>query len=131
MVLDGKVAIVTGAQRRIWAGITTGPGAAGPQMADSKLSNRRTRKQGNVTTQALYTDTALRAWKLVIAQLDKMFSSMSDEELLREVAPGRNRIFYLMGHLTAVHGRPLPMLDRGDGRVAARRLAEETRRGLR
>ena len=25
-------------------------------------------------TEALYTNTALRAWKLVIAQLDQMFS---------------------------------------------------------
>jgi len=56
-------------------------------------------------TEALYTNTALRAWKLVIAQLDQMFSSMSDDELQREVAPGRNRVFYLMGHLTAVHDR--------------------------
>jgi hypothetical protein len=83
-------------------------------LRDTKLSNRRPRKQGNVTTQALYTDTALRAWKLVIAQLDKMFSSMNDEELLREVAPGRNRVFYLMGHLTAVHDRLLPMLGLGE-----------------
>ena len=67
-----------------------------------------------MTTQALYTDTALRSWKLVIAQLDKMVSSMNDEELLREVAPGRNRVFYLMGHLTAVHDRLLPMLSLGE-----------------
>jgi len=31
-------------------------------------------KAGNVTTEALYTDTALRAWKLIVAQLDKMCS---------------------------------------------------------
>src|SRR5258706_6702876 len=84
------------------------------QSRDRKLSNRRTRKQGTVTTEALYTDTALRAWKLVITQLEQMFSSMNDEELLREVAPGRNRVFYLMGHLTAVHDRLLPMLSLGE-----------------
>src|SRR5258705_12143114 len=83
-------------------------------MARRKLSNRRTRKQGTVTTEALYTDTALRAWKLVITQLDQMFSSMNDEELRREVAPGRNRVFYLMGHLTAIHDRLLPMLSLGE-----------------
>src|SRR5258705_12506231 len=83
-------------------------------MARRKLSNRRTRKQGTVTTEALYTDTALRAWKLVIAQLDQMFSSMNDEELRREVAPGRNRVFYLMGHLTAIHDRLLSMLSLGE-----------------
>jgi hypothetical protein len=67
-----------------------------------------------MTTEALYTDTALHAWKLIIARLDQMFSSMNDEELLREVAPGRNRVFYLMGHLTAVHDRLLPMLGLGE-----------------
>src|SRR5207244_7796801 len=66
--------------------------------------------RGNAMTEALYTNTALYAWKLAIARLDQMFSSMNDEELLREVAPGRNRVFYLMGHLTAVHDRLLPML---------------------
>jgi len=39
-------------------------------------------------TEALYTNTALRAWKLVIAQLDQMFSSMSDDELQREWRQG-------------------------------------------
>lgn len=92
-----------------------------------------------MTTEALFTDTALRAWKLIIAQLDKMFSSMNDEELLQEVAPGRNRVFYLMGHLT-VHDRLLPMLGLGErlhpeldddfltnaDRVTADRVAPET-----
>ena len=67
-----------------------------------------------MTTEALYTNTALRAWKLIVAQLDEMFSSMSDDELQREVAPGRNRVFYLMGHLTAAHDRLLPMLGLGE-----------------
>jgi DinB superfamily len=86
----------------------------GEKWGDSTLSNRGTRKQGNVTTEALYTDTALHAWKLIIARLDRMFSSMNDKELLQEVAPGRNRVFYLMGHLTAVHDRLLPMLGLGE-----------------
>src|SRR5260221_8460524 len=43
-----------------------------------------------------------------------MFSSMSDDELQREVAPGRNRVLYLMGHLTASHDRMLPMLGLGE-----------------
>ena len=30
-----------------------------------------------MTTEALYTDTAMRAWTLVITQLDQMFSSMN------------------------------------------------------
>jgi len=100
--LDGKVAIVTGAQRR-WA--TNGA------TANSRIEEYESRA---MTTEALYPDTALHAWKLIIARLDQMFSSMNDDELRREVAPGRNRIFYLMGHLTAVHDRLLPLLGLGE-----------------
>src|SRR5258707_1890956 len=84
--------------------------ASEPANSESMRSNTG----GNAMTEALYTNTALRAWNLVIAQLDKMFSSLNDEELQREVAPGRNRVFYLMGHLTAVHDRLLPMLGLGE-----------------
>src|SRR5258706_16240566 len=84
--------------------------ASEPANSESMRSNTA----GNAMTEAFYTNTALRAWKLVITQLDQMFSSMNDEELRREVAPGRNRVFYLMGHLTAVHDRLLPMLSLGE-----------------
>jgi DinB superfamily len=100
--VDGKVAIMTGGQRR-WA--TNGA------TANSRIEEHESRA---MTTEALYTDTALHAWKLIIARLDQMFSSMNDEELLREVAPGRNRVFYLIGHLTAVHDRLLPLLGLGE-----------------
>lgn len=58
--------------------------------------------------------TALHAWKQVIGQLDKAIASASDEDLQRQVAPGRNRLFYLVGHLTAVHDRMFPLLGLGD-----------------
>ena len=58
--------------------------------------------------------TALAAWKLTISRLDQRISSFSDDYLQREVAPGRNRIFYLVGHLTAVHDRLFPMLGLGE-----------------
>ena len=48
---------------------------------------------------------ALNQWKLVLAQVDKTLSPFGDQELQREVAPGRNRLYYLLGHLTAVHDR--------------------------
>ena len=57
---------------------------------------------------------SLHAWKLVIARLDQMASSMNNDELRREVAPGRSRVFYLKGHLTAVHDRLLPLLRLGE-----------------
>src|SRR5215470_3002348 len=42
------------------------------------------------------------------------FASYSDRELHREVAPHRNRVYYLLGHLTVAHDRLLPLLRLGD-----------------
>jgi len=53
---------------------------------------------------------ALKAWKTQIERADKLFGSLSSEEVLREIAPGRNRVLYLWGHLTAVHDAMLPLL---------------------
>jgi DinB superfamily len=56
---------------------------------------------------------ALNAWKSNIERADRLFSPLSDEQLQKEVAPGKNRLIYLWGHLTAVHDRMLPLLDLG------------------
>ena len=52
----------------------------------------------------------LKAWKTQIERADKLFGSLSSEEVLREIAPGRNRLIYLWGHLTAIHDAMLPLL---------------------
>src|SRR6202162_1462931 len=56
----------------------------------------------------------LKVWKTQIDRADKLFGSLSSEELLREIAPGRNRLFYLWGHLTATHDAMLPLLGLGE-----------------
>jgi hypothetical protein len=50
----------------------------------------------------------LKVWKAQIDRADKLFGSLSSEEVLREIAPGRNRLLYLWGHLTATHDAMLP-----------------------
>src|ERR1700761_8736072 len=62
--------------------------------------------------QALVT-AALNAWKSNTERADRLFSPLSEEQLQKEVAPGKNRLIYLWGHLTAVHDRMLPLLDFG------------------
>ena len=52
----------------------------------------------------------LKAWKTQIDRADKLFGTLSAEEVLREIAPGRNRLLYLWGHLTAIHDAMLPLL---------------------
>jgi hypothetical protein len=37
----------------------------------------------------------LKAWKTQIDRADKLFGGLLSEEVLREVAPGRNRVLYL------------------------------------
>jgi hypothetical protein len=67
-----------------------------------------------MTAEELLVRTVLNSWKQVMGQVDKTLASLSDEDLQREVAPGRNRVYYLLGHLTAVHDRLFPLLRLGD-----------------
>jgi len=54
------------------------------------------------------------AWKMQIGRANKLINELSDEQLLGEVAPGRNTGLYLLGHLVAVHDAMMPLLGLGD-----------------
>jgi len=62
--------------------------------------------------------SAVHAWKLNLERADKLFSGLSEQQLLTEVAPGKNRLVYLWGHLIAVHDAMLPLLGLGPRRHA-------------
>jgi hypothetical protein len=49
----------------------------------------------------ILVDMALKAWNQQISRAEKFFDAQSDDDLAKEVAPGKNRIGYLYGHLTA------------------------------
>src|ERR1700758_2238371 len=66
-----------------------------------------------MTSHELPVKVAINSWRLVLERADKMFSKMTDEQLLTEVAPGKNRGIYLLGHLTAVHDRMFSILGLG------------------
>jgi hypothetical protein len=66
------------------------------------------------TQQELFVKMALDAWHIHIQRTDNLFNSLSDEQLSKEIAPGRNRGIYLLGHLTAIHDRMLPLLGLGE-----------------
>jgi hypothetical protein len=67
-----------------------------------------------MTNEEVLGVTVLNSWKLVINRFNKTLSKLSDEHLQRQVAPGKNRAFYLLGHLTAMHDRMFPLLGVGD-----------------
>jgi uncharacterized damage-inducible protein DinB len=67
-----------------------------------------------MTTDRLMVDTALASWRQAVAQASEAFNSLTDEQFQREVAPGKNRVLYLLGHLTAASDRMLTILGLGD-----------------
>jgi DinB superfamily len=69
---------------------------------------------GPMTSHKLSVQVASNSWRLVVERANKMFSSLTDDELLREVAPGRNRVIYLWGHLTAINDAMFPILGLGE-----------------
>jgi len=67
-----------------------------------------------LTSEDLFAVTALNSWKLVVGRFDQSLAQLTDEQLQKQIAPGKNRLFYLVGHLTAVHDRMIPMLGIGE-----------------
>src|SRR5712664_99223 len=67
-----------------------------------------------MTNEGSYVALGLKVWKAQIERADKLFGRLSSEEVLQEIAPGRNRLPYLWGHLTAIHDAMLPLLVMGE-----------------
>jgi hypothetical protein len=59
-------------------------------------------------------DSALRGWKTNVERADKLFGALSAGELEKEIAPGRNRLIYVWGHLAAVNDALIPLLAIGE-----------------
>src|SRR6202140_1146393 len=67
-----------------------------------------------MTSPKLSVQVAINSWRLVVERANKIFSTLTEDELLKEVAPGRNRLMYLWGHLTAIHDAMSPILGLGE-----------------
>lgn len=55
----------------------------------------------------------LDRWNGSIKNFDTIINSLDDETLEKEIATGKNRGIYLLGHLIAVHDDMLVLLDMG------------------
>lgn len=62
----------------------------------------------------LLAKMTIMAWDTQNGYLYKLISSLSDEQLSKEISTGRNTVVYLMGHLIAVSDAMLPLLGWGD-----------------
>jgi hypothetical protein len=64
-----------------------------------------------MASEVILIKMVLDAWHTHIERTDQLFNSLSNDQLMKEIAPGRNRGVYLLGHLGAVHDRILPLLE--------------------
>jgi hypothetical protein len=65
-------------------------------------------------TNQVMVKMVLDRWFALVNNFEKSLSALTDEQLQHEIAPGRNRGIYLVGHLVAVHDDMLRKLDLGD-----------------
>ena len=63
-----------------------------------------------ITTE-LFVKMVIDRWHGSIANLNNILNTLTDQQLQKEIAPGKNRGMYLLGHLIAVHDDMLILLD--------------------
>lgn len=67
-----------------------------------------------MSNQPLFVKMALLNWEGQLKRVTNLFNGLTEEQLLQEIAPGRNTGVYLMGHLIAVHDGILPLFGLGE-----------------
>ena len=71
-----------------------------------------------MTPEQTFVDSALRSWRSNMERASNFFGSLTGEELEIKVAPSRNRLIYVWGHLTAMNDAIFPLFDLGPRRHA-------------
>ena len=67
-----------------------------------------------MSTDQRLVQAAIRAWTSSVARAAEEFARLHPEDFERTVAPGKNRLIYLYGHLIAIHDRMIPLLGIGE-----------------
>ncbi|MBK6400382.1 MAG: DinB family protein [Bacteroidetes bacterium] len=67
-----------------------------------------------MTKDQIIVKMVMDRWNASIENCNKLLNAVNDEQLQREVAPGKNRGIYLLGHLIAVHDSMLVLLNMGE-----------------
>src|SRR5580704_376149 len=80
----------------------------------SSYGKLKERSQDSMSSDEVLIQTAISSWEQVIKRAGALCLSCSEEQLLLEAAPGRNRISYLWGHLTAVNDAMFSVLRLGE-----------------
>lgn len=62
----------------------------------------------------IFIGMAIKAWDIQIDRANKFFNSLDDDDYLKEIAPGKNRVAYLLGHLIAVNDGMIALFSLGE-----------------
>lgn len=65
----------------------------------------------------LIVKMSLDAWHSNLKRMTDTFNGISDEQMMTEIAPGKNRPVYLLGHMAAVHDRMIPLMGFGERKL--------------
>jgi hypothetical protein len=71
-------------------------------------------KKKKMENNQLFVKMVFDRWNTLLKNCDTLIDTLSDEQLMKEIATGKNRGIYLLGHLIAVHDAMLPLLDLGE-----------------
>ena len=72
-----------------------------------------------MATEVVFLANTIGVWNGTLERADKFFNGLTEEELQHRVAPDRNRLIYLWGHLTAMHDRMSGLLGFGERTIPA------------
>ena len=67
-----------------------------------------------MATTDIFVKMIFDRWNGALKNWDDTLNALSDDALQKEVAPGKNRGIYLLGHMIAVHDDMLRLLDMGE-----------------
>lgn len=62
----------------------------------------------------IFIGIAMKAWEIQIERATKFFNSLDDDAFQKEIAPGKNRVVYLLGHLIAVNDGMIALFSLGN-----------------
>ncbi len=66
----------------------------------------------------LIIDQCIKAWEQRIAQATRLMDSLSEWAMDTEIAPGRNKVVYVIGHLLIVHDKLIEGMELGERKHA-------------
>lgn len=67
-----------------------------------------------MTQQEIFIQMCLKSWNIQVQSTSRILDSLDDQALIQPIAPGKNTVAYLIGHLIAVNDTMIGLFGIGD-----------------